>query len=265
MVDVHKPVENPALLRAMEAFRNGPAPETERAFAEALKQSHLLMLLERPLELENVNEAGQGTMAEGAEIQIPVLSSSDGSLFLFGFTDWEALRTWRKRSLAEVSTLVVTFDELAAMVLEPVGNYAGLVVNPATWQHVIPAKLVAAYSGRAMPTLLEERTEILLGAPSEVPEGMLEAVVMAVEPVPQVKRLWLLLKHEKKSRERSFLILIDQEDGAYRQICDLIGRTASAFVPPGMFVELLPADGGLGAEILSKQSNLEPFYQSEPL
>lgn len=251
MIEVNSSVANPELLAAIAAFQSKPSKESEESLCLALGAARFL------LPVRNAAEGEDGSV----NIDVPVLSDKDGASFPFGFTDWDALEAWFKQPHASISTIELGFFELADFVLHSGRTYSGFAINPGTAsQHLLPTRTIAAYTGSSMPVMLEEKTELILGRPNEFPEALGKAVCEAAAPLFEVKNLWLLLKLDRSSQERSFLIIVDTLGGDLHQIFDAIGRAASAAVPSGFAVELLPAFTELAQTALGQHSGLAPFF-----
>ena len=254
MVEINSAVENPALRRAIAGFHDAPSPETEERLAAALLEACLL------LPVRHAAEGEDGSV----DVDVAVLHSAEGDRFAFGFTDVMALELWANQPAAAITTLALDFRAVAGLVLQSGAQYGGFVINPGnSSQHLLTTRALASYSGSAMPVLLAEQTELMLGEPSEFPEALGNAVCAAVSSLAAVRRLWLLLKMERVSGERSFLILVDITDGDLNYICDVIGRAAAAELPSGVAVELLPANSELARAALAQHPSLAPFYERE--
>lgn len=261
MIDVNKPVENPELVKAIEDYQQAPSTGTEDALLKALPAANYLVVLDKPLNLENVDENGRGILKEKQQIGIPILESTEGNFFCFGFTDWQELVKWSQKPPAETATLITPFSDMAAMVLDERTNYAGFVINPASHNQVLTKQVVAALAGKPAPSAgqaytVKKDTRVMLGTPKEYPEKMVEAISAAAKPLKLIKRLYLLLMC-KEDGEQSFLLVVEGK-GDVRTTFDTLGRAAGALLPQGMFLDIVPAGERFGQDAIRNQT---PFYK----
>lgn len=241
-------LENHGLLDALHAFQQAPEQASEQALIQALQAAQFL-LVTKEFDAEDVQTGMR---------QLSMLSGAEGETFLFGFSDQDSLTRWSHGRMAGAETMLLPFSEVTALVLEQ--GFSGFVINPGTeQQYIFPDRILAAYSGRGLSVTLPEHAQVVLGTPRQFPEALGAAVRRAVQPIPEVQRLWLLLKMLRQSGEKSILIVVERRGGDYQQICQLIGHAASGHLPSSMSVELLEADSTLGQTALARKE-LRPFF-----
>ena len=127
MVDVTKPIVNPRLSEALAALHRENTPANQdRALRELMTQAHLLApVVLTPAPSPAV--CGQTTLEQNTAIQFQLISSQEGRPFFPAFTNWGELR--KLCGPKNQQTLVLTFDDYAAMVLRD-NRAAGFVVDP---------------------------------------------------------------------------------------------------------------------------------------
>lgn len=124
----NQPVENPALAAAVERMGRENSRESREAVLDLIISSARFLA---PVAITPPPEAdgGDGTAAlgQGTAIQFQLLANQEGQPFFPAFTCWEELR--RLCGPKNQQTLVLTFDDYAAMVLRD-NRAAGFVVDP---------------------------------------------------------------------------------------------------------------------------------------
>lgn len=255
MVDINKPVENPDLVRAIEEHRAGNSSTAERNLLAAIQAANYLVVLDKPLELEDVDETGKGTLKKNSAFGIPLIEDVEGNRYSFGFTDWNELVKWSGKPASETQTLVMPFSDVAAMVSSKQLDCAGFVINPKSHNQLVPLQLVARMMENPAAYTVKQDTKVKLGVPADYPHEMVEAIKKAARPVPQVEKLYLLLM-QKENGEQSFLIVAEGTEDV-RQAFVGIGNAAASFLPKGMYLDMVPAIDPFGQDAIQGQ---QPFY-----
>ena len=253
MVDVNKPIENPKLVAALEAFRGSPNVDTEAFFFEELRSANFLFILEKGLVHDEPDSEGMITLKKETIISFPMFSNPDGHPLFFGFTDWPSLYAWREQENQQ--TLIVTFEDVAGMVLRDGFECSGFVINPSTHDFLIPREIIAHVSGRPSKYKVEKDTKVLLGVPNEYPKELVEAVSKKLEEIEEVSCAWLLLM--KRDEQESYLIILEH-NGDRDTISQIVGNTALKYTQKGMFVDIITTNQEFGANAVKNQI---PFFK----
>lgn len=253
MVDVKQPVENPALVTAIEALRQHPSAETESGFFAQLRQAHFLLVLQDKLIHDAPDEDGNVVLTQGSTISIPMLSDKDGRPLHFGFTDWPSLSQWREQSAQQ--TLIVPFEQLSDLVLKEGTDCAGFLVNPSTHNFLIPRCIIAHISGKADSYTVQKETKVMLGEPKEYPHDLVNAVKQRLKSIKEVKRAWLMLM--VKDNEHSHLIVLEHT-GDRAMVSQAVGTAASPHLKNGMFVDIVTTEQEFGKNAAEGK---KPFYK----
>ena len=125
-VDLNKPVENPALLSAIDAMADEPTDSNRSKLLLALNGANLLAAILTDEMITAETAPGQTIIKAGSLIKF-LTAGKDGQSYLSLFTDWNALRTYTNFN---VSAMI--FPSLDAWQFALQGNtYDGVVVNPA--------------------------------------------------------------------------------------------------------------------------------------
>ena len=127
MEDMNKPVANPELLAAVERMNRENSRESREAVLDLVITTarFLAPVTITPAPQEQVR--GQAALGQDTQIQFQLLANQEGQPFFPAFTSWEELR--KLCGPKNQQTLVLTFDDYAAMVVRDV-RAAGFVVDP---------------------------------------------------------------------------------------------------------------------------------------
>ena len=120
-------LDNQALLSAVERMNRENSRESREAVLDLVISSARFLA---PVDITPLPESGEGNQARlgaGTAIQFQLLSNQEGQPFFPAFTCWEELR--KLCGPKNQQTLVLTFDDYAAMVLRD-NRAAGFVVDP---------------------------------------------------------------------------------------------------------------------------------------
>jgi hypothetical protein len=127
-VDLNKPVENPILKKAINAYRANQNIRTQKDLGEALNSAnYLIAIMTDEMTTTPSDTEGQVTINKGSLIKFINCFNENNECFLPAFTDWEEIRMWTTQ---EVGTLVMPADHLWGFALQD-DLYAGVVINPA--------------------------------------------------------------------------------------------------------------------------------------
>ena len=127
-VDLNKPVENPELVAALDAYTRNPSPGARTALTAQLNKGiYLLPILTDQAKItRSESDPGQATFEEDSLIKILTATDADGNAILPLFTDWPSIRSWTTQN---VSTLVLPAQDAWGFATRGEG-YSGAVINP---------------------------------------------------------------------------------------------------------------------------------------
>ena len=127
MEDINKPITTPELEAAVERMHRENSRESREAVLDlVISTARFLAPVTITPPPEAVQE-GRGTLGQGTAIQFQLLTNQEGQPFFPAFTCWEELR--KLCGPKNQQTLVVTFDDYAAMILRDT-RAAGFVIDP---------------------------------------------------------------------------------------------------------------------------------------
>ncbi|MBR3787230.1 MAG: SseB family protein [Firmicutes bacterium] len=145
------PVSNPDLIKAINKAKENPDQiNSNRMLNEAVKAKYLI-----PIKMESTivmdGNKGYGDV-EDANINFELLKANTGKIYYPVFTDLKELQKCAVDK--NQSSMVVSFDDLAALLLQPMNAIAGFVINPMGDNICFSTHMIAA-----MKKDMEKRTK----------------------------------------------------------------------------------------------------------
>ena len=135
------PVSNPDLIKAINKAKENPDQiNSNRMLNEAVKAKYLI-----PIKMESTivmdGNKGYGDV-EDANINVELLKANTGKIYYPVFTDLKELQKCAVDK--NQSSMVVSFDDLAALLLQPMNAIAGFVINPMGDNVCFSTQMIAA-------------------------------------------------------------------------------------------------------------------------
>lgn len=145
------PVSNPDLIKAINKAKENPDQiNSNRMLNEAVKAKYLI-----PIKMESTivmdGNKGYGDV-EDANINFELLKANTGKIYYPVFTDLKELQKCAVDK--NQSSMVVSFDDLAALLLQPMNAIEGFVINPMGDNICFSTQMIAA-----MKKDMEKRTK----------------------------------------------------------------------------------------------------------
>lgn len=126
-VDLNQPVENPALLKAIQRVASeGTDDSKDQLLIELQKANYIAAMVDDDLKTSPTNETGQITIQKGSTFGV-LSAEKDGANYLVLFTDWQALRAYTEN---KVSGWILPANHAWSFALQG-ETYDGVVINPA--------------------------------------------------------------------------------------------------------------------------------------
>ncbi|NLD19054.1 MAG: SseB family protein [Clostridiales bacterium] len=136
------PVKNPALKDAIVKAKENSGMENSVKFLNEVVRARLLAPVSMDKDPEYDKETGEVILEKDTAISFELISADNGDLYYPVFTDGEEML---KCEVDENQrSLIINFDDLAAMLLQPQNSVAGFVINPMSDNVVFGAEMVAA-------------------------------------------------------------------------------------------------------------------------
>lgn len=262
MIDVNKPVTNPDLAVAIKAMKEENTKESQdKVINEVMKAHFISPVIISPVPGSS-NDSCEVVLKEDTIINFSIIQNTANQQFFLAFTDWVELGRWHK--CENQQTLILTFDDLAAMVLDEKGHSDGFVINPYGENIIFNKTMIGALrdekerraNGGVVEQVVKKDTTVQLGQPSIYPKEMVNAISDYLKRQKNVQAAYLQLMI--KEGEQSYLVIIDFV-GDRRVIFDGIANVAMSHLN-GMFIDLVPYDSDFGH---NATNNIEPFYKKK--
>ena len=259
-VDVNKPLENPKL---KELFAEMSKVRSEEEYAavmnilanEIVHNAHFLSVVQLDREPED-NGDGTATFGEETTIGFPMLATPDDKKFYPAFLDWEELGKWEAVCETTPKTLILGFDDYAAMILDQ-GNGDGLVLDPFGECLLLDRETLEQWRGVKGAGKTEHRVEkdttVRLGEPKEPPTALMGAMTAQAVGM-DVNTLWLRLM--ERDGELSYLVVADFQ-GERSAVFDALAGAARPYLG-GVNLDMVPFAEAFGQQAAD---GVEPFYR----
>ncbi len=264
MVDVNKPVTNPSVVLAIKNMQENNTSFNQAQFiAEVMKAHFISPVSIFPLP-EPSDAEGKVVLKEKTTINFNIIENTANQKFFMAFTDWEELSKWHKSENQQ--TLIMTFDDYAAMVLDENGNSDGFVINPFGGNIIFSKDMIKDLklekdrreNGGVVPQVISKDTSVKIGEPSIYPYEMVKAISGYLKQNKNVQAAYLKLM--LKEGEESYLVIVDFT-GDRRQLFDGIAKVAIPHLK-NMFIDMVPFDSDFGK---NAANNTQPFYKRKTL
>jgi len=260
MVDVNIPVTNPELVQVIKEMLENNTKEMQDRMINEVMKAHFISPVNISPTPNHSDEAGKVVLKEQTTISFDIIENTANQQFFLAFTDWEELGKWRKNENQQ--TLVLTFDDYAAMVLNEKGNSDGFVVNPLGGNVIFSKAMVMALRDEkerrakrgVVEQVVKKDTTIQLGQPRVYPEELVKAITDYLKKQKNANAAYLQLMINEG--EQSYLVIVDST-GDRRVLFDGIANVATSHLN-GMFIDLVPYDSDLGKNGVN---NIKPFYK----
>lgn len=262
MVDVNKPVTNPELVIAIKTMKENNTKECQDNVINEVMKAHFIS----PVIISPVPEASSDiseiVLKKNTTINFSIIENTANQQFFLAFTDWKELGKWHKGKNQQ--TLILTFDDLATMVLDKKGNSEGFVINPYGENIIFNKTIIRTLleekerrsKGGVVEQVIKKDTTVQLGQPSIYPKEMVNAISNYLKKQKNVYAAYLQLMI--KEGEQSYLVIVDFT-GDRREIFDGIANVAMSHLN-GMLIDLVPYDSDFGHNAIN---NIEPFYKKK--
>lgn len=134
------PVANPELIKAINKAKEDPNQENSNRMLNEVVRAKLLI----PVSMESTILADDKALGdvENASISFELIKANSGAIYYPVFTDVQEMRKCAIEK--NQSSMIVNFDYLAAMLLQPMNAVAGFVINPMGENVCFSVQMIAA-------------------------------------------------------------------------------------------------------------------------
>lgn len=137
-----EPVRNPELKKAMALAKEQPSAENSAAMLNQVVRASLVIPVEIDRKPEYDQESGDIIFDKDTEIRFELIQSGNGDLYYPVFSDGEEMKKCGVGN--DQMSILINFDDLAAMLLQPQNTVSGFVVDPMGSNMIFTADMVAA-------------------------------------------------------------------------------------------------------------------------
>ena len=137
-----QPIKNPALKEAIAQAKKDPGVENTVKLLNEVVSAKLLIPVSMDRGPKYDSEKDEVVIEKDTQINFELIKSSEGALYYPVFTDGVEMS---KCDLDEdQQSLIMNFNDLAAILLQPQNAVAGFVINPMSDNISFPVDMVAA-------------------------------------------------------------------------------------------------------------------------
>ena len=137
-----QPIKNPALKEAIAQAKKDPGVENTVKLLNEVVSAKLLIPVSMDKGPKYDSEKDEIVIEKDTQINFELIKSSEGALYYPVFTDGVEMS---KCDLDEdQQSLIMNFNDLAAILLQPQNAVAGFVINPMSDNISFPVDMVAA-------------------------------------------------------------------------------------------------------------------------
>lgn len=262
-MELNKPIENPRLRDLFEQRKTASDQKTYNAvmnlIAEEIVMNASFLTIVELSEKVKIDSEGRPTFNKGTTIDFIKLADEEGVTYYPAFMDMQELSKWPGVNAEEISTVVLSFDDLAAMVASPDGA-DGIVINPCGEELVIEKDLVAHWCSMKShedknfsEITVKKESSVILSDPEEDPTVLKDALRGYAEKHSAIGRMWLRVMDRQE--DTSWLLTVDF-DGDREEIFRGLAAAANDHLD-GMFLDMVPYSFDFGRD---STENCEPFY-----
>ncbi len=203
-----------------------------------------------------------GKPAEQVKVNFRIIHTEDKKSFLPCFTDRKTYD--ETANAADAEAIVVTYPELAQMVVKSNGNIHGFVINPFSNSLQINADMVKQIEDAKEKMIAEKNSpvkkqqiegKIKVRAPKYMPFALIDEAKKYFDENGTVNAAYIQML-EQKGKEDEYLVAVDMDGDPQKVFAELFPLIKD--LSYGIKVALTTTDEGLGQSIAA---HTEPFYK----
>lgn len=261
-MDSSEKITNEELVKAMALLKEKNTPDTQRNYIANVVKAKFLI----PAKMEkkpDKNEKGEPLTRGRVKVNFCVITNAEKKSFLPVFTDAAEMA---KGNYEDAEKVIITYPDLANMVLASKGALSGIAINPHGEGFMVPTELVVdleknkksnANKSNIKKNALPANMNIKLRTPKYMPIDMMEAASKLMAEDADVKCAYLQMM-DKEDGDEEYLIAVDTDgDEAVLFNALMPVMRPHSF---GINIALTNVKNGLGAKVAEIA---EPFYVKE--
>ena len=137
-----KPVRNPELKKAMEEAKKDPGMENSNRLLNEVVKARLLIPVSMDKDPQYDRKLEEVVLEKDTRISFELIKAASGDLYYPVFTDGEEMIKCEIEK--DQHSMIVNFDDLAAILLMPQSGIAGFAINPMSDNLCFSKEMVAS-------------------------------------------------------------------------------------------------------------------------
>ena len=137
-----KPVRNPELKKAMEEAKKDPGMENSIRLLNEVVKARLLIPVSMDKDPQYDRKLEEVVLEKDTRISFALIKAASGDLYYPVFTDGEEMIKCEIEK--DQHSMIVNFDDLAAILLMPQSGIAGFAINPMSDNLCFSKEMVAS-------------------------------------------------------------------------------------------------------------------------
>ena len=137
-----KPVRNPELKKAMEEAKKDPGMENSIRLLNEVVKARLLIPVSMDKDPQYDRKLEEVVLEKDTRISFELIKAASGDLYYPVFTDGEEMIKCEIEK--DQHSMIVNFDDLAAILLMPQSGVAGFAINPMSDNLCFSKEMVAS-------------------------------------------------------------------------------------------------------------------------
>ena len=137
-----KPVRNPELKKAMEEAKKDPGMENSIRLLNEVVKARLLIPVSMDKDQQYDRKLEEVVLEKDTRISFELIKAASGDLYYPVFTDGEEMIKCEIEK--DQHSMIVNFDDLAAILLMPQSGIAGFAINPMSDNLCFSKEMVAS-------------------------------------------------------------------------------------------------------------------------
>lgn len=251
-------IKNPELLEAIENMQADGSPENINNMINKVVAAKFIL----PATLNNVPRArtqnGQTVMSNATQIQFRLLENKNKERFFGVFSDTDEMFKWNGTDKG--NKIVMDFDSLAAMVMDPHANVLGFVINPFGKSVTFPKNMVNSIKQqrdymRMEGNKLQNGSQVKVGEPKEYPIDLMAALINHFSTEPNVNAAYLRLIEQ--DGQMSYFVVVDFV-GDMEETFKGISDVAQPYLDEQFQLSMMPYSMEFAKNAVK---GIEPFYK----
>ena len=253
-----KPIENPALDKAMEDMKKDRTPQNESAFVNAMKTAHFFVPANiKKVQQANANADGTVELTEQPQISFILFNNQEEKKYFPLFTNVDEYRKWSENDQHQLAG--VSFKDIC-QILRKNNNpdVVGAVINPFGHNILVPSETLYRIQSTEA---IAPGTKIQIGTLKEEPTPLLDGVRPYLESQPAISKVYLRVMKRDDKEQPNFLFVVDVPPTLNEtELKSIFDGLAEAAKPNMRNVELaiVPLHSKFGTEAIK---GAEPFYE----